>query len=92
MLLCEFCTRFRRDRSCELGLNLPKRMTCREFDPSVERFCANPADFVSEAQLAQMAAFFDIRGTELKKIRAVAAREVGRRVRTPSSELDIRER
>ena len=79
MLLCEFCTQYRKTGECRLGLSIPKRMSCREFDPGVERFCSDPADFVNEAQLAQMAVFFDIKGAELKKIRAVAAREIARR-------------
>jgi hypothetical protein len=49
-------------------------MSCREFDPTIERFCSNPADFVSSAQLLQMCAFFDIKGVELKKIKIMAAR------------------
>jgi len=79
MLLCEFCDQYRSQRTCELGMNIPRRMGCREFDPSIGRFCAKPSDFVSEAQLVQMATYFDIRGPELKKIRAVAIGELARR-------------
>lgn len=54
-------------------------MSCREFEPSIEKFCSNPADFVSEAQLVQMAGYFEIKGAELAKIKTVASREVSRR-------------
>jgi len=43
------------------------------FDPTVERFCSNPADFVDEAQLVHMAVFFDIKGAGVD----VAAEGVG---------------
>jgi hypothetical protein len=79
MLLCEFCVQYGEDGECRLGLALPKRTRCRDFDPSLERFCSNPADFVSEAQLVQMAVFFDIKGPELKRVRIVATREEARR-------------
>jgi hypothetical protein len=85
MLLCEFCVQYQKSGECRLGLNLPKRMSCREFEPSVERFCSNPSDFVSEAQLTQMAVFFDIKGPELKKIKSIASREKARRTLLESS-------
>jgi len=90
MVLCEFCTQHERTGECRLGLRIPKRMSCRDFDPSVERFCSNPADFVNEAQLVRMAVYFDIKGTELKKVRAVANREETRRSETHRSDLDVR--
>jgi hypothetical protein len=87
MLICEFCIRYQTNGECRLGLNIPKRMSCREFDPSVNRFCANPADFVNVAQLVQMAEFFDIKGSELKKIKIVGRQEEEDRVRfMPASE------
>lgn len=89
MLLCEFCTHYRADGACRLGLNIPKRMSCREFDPSVERFCSDPADFVNEAQLVDMATFFGINGAELKKVRAVAARETTRREERPTHRYGV---
>lgn len=79
MLLCDFCVQYRESGTCRLGLRIPKRMSCRDFEPSIERFCSDPADFVSVAQIAQMATFFDIKGAELKKIRVVATREEARR-------------
>ncbi len=50
-------------------------MGCREFDPSMERFCSDPEDFVSPAQIVQMATFFGMKGRELKKVNLMAARE-----------------
>jgi len=50
-------------------------MGCREFDPGIEKFCSDPNDFVSPGQIIQMATFFGIKGTELKKVKLIAARE-----------------
>ena len=75
MRICEFCLQFRDDGACAYGLRLPKQMHCREFDPGIEKFCANPADFVSSAQIVQMATFFGIRGAELKKIKLMSPRQ-----------------
>lgn len=79
MTLCEFCDLFQKNGECRLGLDRPKRMNCRSFDPRVGNFCANPDDFVSERQIVQMAVYFDIKGAELKKIRVMAAREAAER-------------
>jgi len=49
-------------------------MRCREFSPGIERFCANPKDFVNSGQLLQMATFFGIKGSELKKVKVMAKR------------------
>lgn len=67
-------------------------MSCRDFEPSVERFCSNPADFVSEAQFVQMASYFGIKGPELTKIKIIASREVQRRslVASGGAEADQR--
>lgn len=75
MLICEFCLHYRQDGKCELGLNTPKTMSCREFSPSLAGFCSNPNDFVSSRQITTMAAFFGLKGTELKKVKLMAARE-----------------
>ena len=75
MRICEFCVRFQENGQCELGLNIPKGMGCREFEPGIEKFCSNPSDFVSASQIIQMATFFGIKGTELKKVKLIAARE-----------------
>ena len=49
-------------------------MGCREFDPSLEKFCSEPKDFVSHAQIVQMATFFGMKGSELKKVNLMASR------------------
>jgi hypothetical protein len=51
-------------------------MRCREFSPGVEKFCADPADFVSPNQIVEMARFFGIDKTELKKVKIIAERRV----------------
>jgi hypothetical protein len=75
MIICEFCLQYRDDNECTFGLNIPKSMGCREFDPGIEKFCSDPKDFKDPAQIVQMATFFGIKGTELKKVKAVAKRE-----------------
>ena len=75
MKVCDFCTQYRQDGSCRLGRNIPKTMGCREFEPSLEKFCSDPKDFVSAAQLVQMAVFFGMKGSELKKVSVMALRE-----------------
>lgn len=75
MIICDFCLQFQKDGTCAFGLNIPKRMGCRDFDPGIEKFCSNPTDFVSPSQIAQMAGFFGLKGIELKKVKLMAARE-----------------
>ena len=72
MIVCEFCLQYRSDGKCTLGLNIPKGMSCREFTPGMEQFCSNPNDFVSPAQIYQMARFFGFKKAELKKIGVMA--------------------
>ena len=72
MIVCEFCSHYRQDGKCMLGLNIPKAMSCREFGPSIEKFCSNPNDFVSPSQITQMATYFGFKKGELKKIRLMA--------------------
>jgi hypothetical protein len=55
-----------------LGLNIPKGMSCREFGPTIEKFCSNPNDFVSPSQIIQMATYFGFKKAELKKIKQMA--------------------
>lgn len=74
MTICDFCSQFREDGQCELGLKTPRKMTCREFAPGVEKFCSNPSDFVSPDQIVQMAVYFGIKGIELKKVKLTAER------------------
>ena len=75
MTICEFCLHFSGE-SCGVGMNLPKTMRCREFSPGVEKFFADPADFVSPNQMVEMARFFGIDKAELKKVRIIAERRV----------------
>jgi hypothetical protein len=88
MIICEFCLQFTKDGECSFGLRIPKRMGCREFDPGIDKFCSNPDDFVSPGQIIQMATFFGIKGTELKKVKLVAARAGDARVETPAPPPD----
>ena len=71
MIVCEFCLQYRQGK-CGLGLNIPKGMSCREFAPVIEQFCSNPKDFVSPAQIIQMAMFFGFKKAELRKIQSMA--------------------
>jgi hypothetical protein len=75
MIVCEFCSQYEPDGKCGLGLNIAKAMSCREFCPGMEKFCSDPNDFVNPSQIIQMATFFGVKGTELKKIKLMAARE-----------------
>ena len=75
MIVCEFCLHQTQDGKCRLGLNIPKAMSCREFGPVIEKFCADPKDFVSPNQIVQMATFFGFQRMELKKVKLMAARE-----------------
>jgi len=75
MIICEFCLQHLGDDRCRLGLNTPKHMSCRDFDPGIEKFCSTPSDFVNSGQLIQMATYFGIKGKELKKVKLMAAEE-----------------
>ena len=75
MIICEFCLQFQDNGQCGFGLRIPKRMSCREFDPGVEKFCSNPSDFKGVRQIIQMATFFGIKGMELKKVQLIGAQE-----------------
>jgi hypothetical protein len=63
-------------------------MGCREFDPGIEKFCADPTDFKGAGQIIQMATFFGIKGMELKKIKVIAAREEQARIETSHAQID----
>ena len=80
MIVCDFCTRRKPDGECELGLKIPARMSCHEFTPGMERFCADPKDFVSPRQIIEMAAFFGLKGMELKKVKRMAVGEESARL------------
>ena len=73
MIVCDFCLHLTPDGDCRLGLKIPKGMSCREFAPGMEKFFADPADFVNQNQIVQMATFFGFQRTELKKIKIMAA-------------------
>jgi hypothetical protein len=51
-------------------------MKCREFAPGIEKFCARPTDFVNPDQIIEMARFFGLERTELKKVKIIAERRV----------------
>ena len=80
MIVCDFCTRRKSDGECELGLKIPARMSCHEFAPGMERFCADPKDFVSQRQIIEMAAFFGLKGVELKKVKRMVVGEESARL------------
>ena len=89
MLICDFCLQYMKSGECTFGLNIPKRMGCREFDPGIGKFCSDPNDFVSPGQIIQMATFFGIKGTELKKVKLVAAREGTSKTDAPAPQPDV---
>jgi hypothetical protein len=74
MIVCELCLHYKQDNQCGIDLKIPKGMSCREFYPGIQKFCANPKDFVSSGQVIEMATFFGMKGTELKKVKLMAAR------------------
>jgi hypothetical protein len=78
MAICEFCVNFTGEGACTIGLDIRKGMTCREFQPGMEKFCADPKDFVSPNQIMQMATYFGMGRTELKKVKLMATREGNR--------------
>ena len=76
MIICDFCLLRSQEGDCRLGLKIPKTMKCREFSPGIEKFCAEPTDFVSPNQIIDMARFFGLERTELKKVKIIAERKV----------------
>ncbi len=76
MIICDFCLHHSRDGRCQLGLNIPKGMACREFAPGLEKFCADPKDFESPKQIVDMAIHFGMQKTELRKVKKIAERGV----------------
>ncbi len=75
MTICEFCLNLTGEGKCAIGLDIRKGMTCREFRPGIEKFCADPKDFVSPNQIVEMATYFGFQRMELKKVRLMAATE-----------------
>jgi len=55
-------------------------MTCREFGPTLEKFCSDPNDFVDPKQIVQMATYFGIKGPEMRKVKVMASLEEGIRL------------
>ena len=88
MIVCDFCMQHQEDGECGLGLRIPKHMSCREFAPGLVKFCSNPNDFASTAQIVQMSSFFGIKGMELKKVKVMAARAEEMRSKAPASQTD----
>lgn len=86
MLICEFCLERAENGQCRLGLRIPQKMSCRDFQPGLEKFCAKPEDFVDSAQILQMAKYFGLKGTELKKINLMVRRETELRSASPGLE------
>lgn len=75
MTLCEFCQLQQKQGGCELGHQPPKKMRCRDFQPGFVRFFGDRADFTGRGQVEQMARFFGLTGSELKKVLTMADRE-----------------
>jgi len=76
VIICDFCLLRSPEGACRLGLNIPKTMKCREFAPGMDKFCAKPSDFVSADQILEMARFFGLERTELKKVKLIAERRL----------------
>ncbi len=89
MKVCEFCVQFQADGSCRLGLTIPKSMTCREFGPTLEKFCSDAKDFVDPKQIMQMATYFGIKGPELKKVKLMATLEVSSRLEAAATHASV---
>jgi hypothetical protein len=73
MIICELCLHYGQTGLCKIELKVPKGMSCREFAPGIQKFCSNPKDFVNAQQVIDMAIYFGMKGTELKKVRHMAA-------------------
>ena len=74
MIVCDLCMHYGPGSICRLELKIPKGMSCTEFSPMMENFCANPKDFVDSSQIIEMSKFFGMKGTELKKVKQMAIR------------------
>jgi hypothetical protein len=88
MIVCELCSYYS-SGDCKLGLKIPKGMSCRAYGPGIERFCSDPKDFVNSSQVVQMATFFGMKGTELRKVKLMALNEETLRTQmlTPATHL-----
>ena len=74
MIICELCSHYDLSLECRLGLRIPKGMSCQSFGPTMEKFCSDPKDFVDKRQIIEMATFFGMKSTELKKVKLMASR------------------
>jgi len=54
----------------------------------MSKFCSNPNDFVDPRQIVEMAKFFGMKGTELKKVKAIASRAGNTPVEVPAPQTD----
>ena len=88
MIVCEFCVQYEAGEKCGLGLKLAKAMSCREFSTGIEKFCSKPKDFVNGMQIIEMASYFGMKGTELKKVKVMAAREESARSQISAVQTD----
>jgi len=86
MIVCELCAHYGHSGECRIGLRIPKGMSCPEFGPTIEKFCSDPKDFVSERQVTEMAVFFGMKGSELKKVKLMGSREESARLELPVAE------
>jgi hypothetical protein len=66
------------DGSCATGHRPPQKMRCIDFTPSIERFCATPADYTGLAQFKQMALFFGFAGKELQRALELGSKEINK--------------
>lgn len=82
-IVCEFCLLYQQDSKRALSLRIPKGMDCHEFVQTIAMFCADPKDFVSLKQITHMATHFGMKGSELKKVKLMAAREESARLQLP---------
>lgn len=80
MIICDLCSHYTLNGECRLELRIPKGMSCQAFRPTMEKFCADPKDFVSERQIIEMATFFGMKGSALNKVKLMASEEVRSRL------------
>ena len=80
MIVCDLCSHAWEEGKCRLDLKIPKGISCREFYPGMQKFCADPKDFVDSSQIVEMAKFFGLKGTELKKVKLMATRAESARI------------
>jgi len=80
MIVCDLCSHAWEEGKCRLDLKIPKGISCREFYPGMQKFCADPKDFVDSSQIVEMAKFFGLKGTELKKVKLMVTRAESARI------------